>query len=104
MPYPAADERRTHPRALTAALAEIIDRNGVSHTCVLEDISQSGVLCHSGVEFRNDDLVQLRIGTVKRVAVVKHCEESGYGFYIGLQFIGEKWPGEIKLPIHGMKT
>jgi hypothetical protein len=75
MPYPAA------------ALAEIINRDGSANTCVLEDISQSGILCRSGVEFASGDVIRIRLWDLDRFAVVKHCGSSGYGFHIGLQFV-----------------
>jgi hypothetical protein len=93
-------DKRSEPRALTAAIVTITDEYNDESNCVLEDLSQSGALIHSDVPLRVGAPASLCVATITRSAVVRHCTEDESGFRVGLSFVGDTWPEPIRLPVH----
>lgn len=97
-------DRRTEPRALTAALIEMVDEYSDTSTCVLEDLSASGARVHSDIALAIGVQVTLRVGSVAHRASVKHCKPALGGFDIGVEFVGGPWPAPIQFPIHWIRS
>jgi hypothetical protein len=100
----ARDERRRESRALTAALIEIADEHADISTCVLEDISSSGVCIHSDIALQVGVSVKVNAASVVHDGAVRHCKPCGEGFTIGIEFIGGHWPTPIEFPIHWIRA
>jgi hypothetical protein len=100
----ARDDRRRESRALTAALIEIVDQHQDMSTCVLEDISSSGVCIHSDIALQVGVQVKVNAASVVHDGVVRHCKPCGEGFTIGIEFIGGQWPTPIQFPIHWIRS
>jgi hypothetical protein len=94
------NNRRREPRALTAALIQIVDEYYDTSTCVLEDVSTSGARVHSDIALRVGVHLTVKAGSVAHRACVKHCKPALGGFDVGLEFVGGRWPVAIELPIH----
>jgi hypothetical protein len=100
MILPESQDRRSEPRALTAAIVRLVDEYGDGSNCVLEDLSRSGALLHTDFQLSPGAEVDLEINSVTRVAVVRHCSKTECGFSIGVAFTNELWPEPIRMPVH----
>jgi PilZ domain len=97
-------ERRREPRALTAAIVDLIDEHDDTTICVLEDLSPSGACIHSDIALRVGAPLTLRVASIVHDGVVKHCKPFGDGYHIGIHFAGGEWPAPIELPIHWIRV
>jgi hypothetical protein len=100
----AINERRRESRALTAALIEITDEHDDISTCVLEDISSSGVCIHSDIALAVNMQVKVNAASTVHDGVVRHCKPCGDGFTIGIEFLDGRWPTPIEFPIHWIRA
>ena len=92
-------EKRSEIRALTGAGSSLV--LGIdSYTCLLENLSPSGACVYIRFPLNHGVEVSLEVAGTIRAAVVIHCGTCDEGFLIGMQFVGEKWPELINLPVH----
>ena len=101
---PARDDRRRESRALTAALIDIVDQHEDISTCVLEDVSSSGVCIHSDIALQVGVKVKVNAASVVHDGLVRYCKPCGEGFTVGIEFIDGQRTTPIEFPIHWIRT
>jgi hypothetical protein len=102
-PKNASTDRRREPRALTAAIAQLVQADLCEIECVLENLSLTGACVYVQTRLTAGAHAWLIVSTVERNVIVKHCSPHGRGFKVGLEFVNEHWPERVVGPFHWIR-
>ena len=96
-------DRRREPRALTAAMAQLVQADLCEIECVLENLSRMGACVYVQTRLTAGSHASLIVSSVERDVVVKYCNAQARGFRVGLEFVNDHWPEKIVGPFHWIR-
>jgi hypothetical protein len=102
-PKNVSTDRRREPRALTAAIAQLVQADLCEAECVLENLSLTGACVYVPTKLATGARASLVVSSVERDVIVKHCSPHARGFKVGLEFVNERWPERIVGPFHWIR-
>jgi hypothetical protein len=96
-------DRRREPRALTAALAQLVQADLYDLECVVENLSHRGACVFMQTKAAVGSEASLIVSGIERDVIVKHCKPHARGFKVGLEFVNDRWPERIVGPFHWIR-
>ena len=96
-------DRRREPRALTAAIAQLVQDDLREWECVVENLSLTGACVYLKVRLDTDIRATLIVANIQREVIVKYSNPCANGFKVGLEFADERWPERVTGPVHWIR-
>lgn len=96
-------DRRREPRALTAAIAQLVQDDICECECVLENLSLTGACVYLKVRLETGTQASLIVANIRREVIIKYSNPCANGFNVGLEFADEPWPERVTGPVHWIR-